>query len=122
MSKDKTTIRNNDNNKGRRGNNGNTVLWPLIGGIVIIGSSVLLLILRAIIPSMIIMITGVFLIIYWVYITRGGNKGLGIRSGEKCMCTICNHEQSNMCIQQKCVCCSIAKGDRIVGHTNNPLQ
>lgn len=123
MSKDEGVRRNN----GNRSNNhlktkNSTAILPLIGGIAVIGFSVLLLVLRAIIPSLIIMLTGISLIIYWMYITRAKNQKNGSKYDKKCICAICKHTESSVCIKQKCVCCSIAKGDKIVGHTNNPLQ
>lgn len=124
MSKDNTAARSN-NNDDKNSNISNSVgvaIWPLIVGIAIIGFSILLLTLRAIIPAFIIMLTGVCLIIYWIYITKTKNQGTKSKYGERCICAICNHEQSSICIQQKCICCSIARGDKIIGHTNNPLQ
>jgi hypothetical protein len=111
----------NDNNK-RISNKRSTVIWPLIGGIVVIAFSILLLTLRAIVPSLIIMLTGIFLIVYWIYITKTKNQGTGPKYDRKCLCAICGHKESSVCIHQKCICCSIAKGDKIVGHTNNPLE
>ena len=123
MSKDETARRKN----GKDSNNhlktiDNSAIWPLIGGIGVIGFSILLLALRAIIPSLIIMLAGIFLIIYWMYITRAKNQKNGSKYDRKCICAICKHSESGVCIKQKCICCSIAKGDKIIGHTNNPLQ
>ena len=123
MSKDESARRNNgkDSNNHLKTTN-NSAIWPLIGGIVVIGFSVLLLALRAIVPSLIIMLAGIFLIIYWMFITRAKNQKNGSKYDRKCICAICKHSESSVCIKQKCICCSIAKGDKIIGHTNNPLQ
>ena len=123
MSKDESARRNN----GKDINNhlktiNNSAIWPLIGGIAVIGFSILLLALRAIVPSLIIMLAGIFLIIYWMFITRAKNQKNGSKYDRKCICAICKHSESSVCIKQKCICCSIAKGDKIIGHTNNPLQ
>lgn len=118
-----STNRSNRNNKNNRINTKNrTTVWPLIGGIAVIAFSILLLTLRAIIPSLIIILVGIFLIIYWVYITKTKNQGIKLKIDKRCLCAICEHTESSICIQQKCICCSIAKGDNVVGHTNNPLQ
>jgi len=112
--------RNNKNNNKNFKNK--TSVWPLIGGIAVVAFSILLLTLRAIIPSFIIMLVGIFLIIYWIYITKTKSQGIKSNIDKRCLCAICEHTESNLCIQLKCICCSIAKGDKIVGHTNNPLQ
>lgn len=123
MSKDNTAYKNNNNeNNNGKSNIRGTVLWPLIVGIIIIGFSIILMTLRAIIPSFIIMLTGVSLIIYWIYITRSKNLGNRSRYDKRCLCAICEHAQSSVCIEQKCICCSITRGDKIIGHVNNPLQ
>lgn len=119
-----STNRSNTDDKNNRINakNSTTVWWPFIGGIAVIAFSILLLELRAIIPSLIIMLTGISLFIYWIYITKTKSQGLESNRDKRCLCTICDHTESNLCIQQKCICCSITKGDKVVGHTNNPLQ
>ena len=123
MSKDESARRNNGNGSNNHLKTiNNSAIWPLIGGIAVIGFSVLLLALRAIVPSLIIMLAGIFLIIYWMYIARAKNQKNRSKYDRKCICAICKHSESSVCIKQKCICCSIAKGDKIIGHTNNPLQ
>jgi hypothetical protein len=39
-----------------------------------------------------------------------------------CMCSICNHKKSKLCIDSRCHCCIIIKEDIVVGHHNSPLQ
>lgn len=117
-----------DNHSSRKDRNNrllarsSTVTWPLIGGIVVIAFSILLLTLRAVVPSLVIMLAGISLIVYWLYLINTKNQRIKSKIDKKCLCAICEHTESNLCIQQKCICCSIAKGDKIVGHTNNPLQ
>lgn len=110
----------NEKNKSNKGSG--IIVWPLIAGVVTIGFGILLLTLRVIVPSFIIALTGIILIIYWIYVTKNKSRVTGQRNEVVCTCIICEHSQSSTCIKQKCICCSIAKGDRIVGHTNNPLQ
>ena len=39
-----------------------------------------------------------------------------------CICSICKHEQAVLCLNQKCACCIIMKGNKVIGHSVNPLQ
>jgi hypothetical protein len=41
---------------------------------------------------------------------------------QSCICSICKHEQAVLCLNQKCACCIIMKGDKVVGHSINPLH
>jgi|SRR5919197_3029294 hypothetical protein len=41
---------------------------------------------------------------------------------KSCICPVCNHEQAGVCLNQKCACCIIMKGNNVVGHSINPLQ
>jgi hypothetical protein len=41
---------------------------------------------------------------------------------QPCICSICKHEQAGVCLNQKCACCIIMKGDKIIGHSINPMQ
>jgi hypothetical protein len=41
---------------------------------------------------------------------------------QQCICSVCKHEQAAVCLDQKCPCCIILKGDSIIGHSINPLQ
>jgi hypothetical protein len=41
---------------------------------------------------------------------------------KSCICAICKHEQEVVCLNQKCACCIIMKGNKVVGHSINPLQ
>lgn len=114
--------RNRVDNNDRSNIKNSPVVWPLIGGIAIIGCSIFLLTIRAIIPSLIIMLLGISLIIYRIYITKTKNQSIKSKIDKKCICAICDHTESSVCIQHSCMCCSIVKGDKVVGHTNNPLQ
>lgn len=97
-------------------------VWPLVGGIAIIGFGILLLTLRALIPSFILILVGISLVIYWIYFIQMKNKGIGSNYNKRCFCSICGHTEASACLEQECICCSIVKGDKVVGHSNNPLQ
>ncbi len=44
------------------------------------------------------------------------------RKSQVCICVICNHEQSEICIEEKCPCCVNMKNNVVIGHSNNYLQ
>jgi hypothetical protein len=68
---------------------------------------------------------GVSMIVLWLYLnarTKRQKNDNNTFTKQSCICLICKHEKSKICLQQKCVCCIIKKGDTIIGHSNNPLQ
>ena len=70
-------------------------------------------------------IMGVSMIVLWLYLnarTKRQKNDEKTITKQACICLICKHEESKICLQQKCVCCIIMKGDTIIGHSNNPLQ
>ena len=97
-------------------------VWPLVGGIAIIGFGILLLTLRALIPSLILILVGISLVVYWIYFIQMKNKGIVSKYNKRCICSICGHTEAGACLEQECICCLIIKGDKVVGHSNNPLQ
>ena len=102
-----------------------TPLWPLIYGLGIVAFSVFLFAVRAGIAIFLIFMTiGVAMIIFWVYYNARTKQNRDIKFVVKqpCTCTICSHEKASFCLEQKCACCIVAKGESIVGHTNSPLQ
>src|ERR671933_3068361 len=67
---------------------------------------------------------GIPLILLWLYV---GNKSkqqqqIEQQKQQSCVCPICKHEQTGICLNQKCACCTIMKGNRVVGHSINPLH
>ena len=102
-----------------------TPLWPLIYGLGIVAFSILLLALRAGIAIFLIFMTiGLAMIIFWVYYNARTkqNSNMKFVAKQPCTCAICSHEKANFCLEQKCACCIVVKGESIVGHTNSPLQ
>jgi hypothetical protein len=67
------------------------------------------------------------MLVLWLYLNartkkqHKDNKAIVITK-QPCICVICKHEESKICLQQKCACCIIMKEDTIIGHSNNPLQ
>lgn len=100
-------------------------IWLLIYGIGIIIFSVFLFSLRAGLRIFLIfMVIGLALSIFWLYLylrSRQQNRTRNIAK-QPCICPICNHKETGYCIQQKCACCIIMKGETVIGHNNNPLQ
>ena len=102
-----------------------TPLWLLILGSGLIIFSVVLFILRANIRIIIVfLIMGISLTVLWLYLDERSKqrKNNFKKTSQPCICHICNHEQVNICLEQKCACCLAMKGDTVIGHTNNPLQ
>jgi hypothetical protein len=81
---------------------------------------------------------GIPLILLWLYVDKRSKqeqedksnmKEANVNSAlqqqqnqESCICSICKHTRSHVCLQRKCACCLMMKGDDIVGHSINPLQ
>lgn len=36
---------------------------------------------------------------------------------QKCLCPICKHEATNLCVKRKCPCCIDMKDDSVIGHS-----
>ena len=109
-------------------NNRHPPLWILIYGLVIIAFGIFLLIIGSGIRVFLIFLAiGLSLIGLWLYldIRKEGKqkKGVYVNTTQACICPICEHKETKICLQQKCACCLIMKGDVIIGHdSNNPLQ
>ena len=109
-------------------NNRHPPLWPLIYGLVIIAFGIFLLTIGSGIRIFLIFIViGLSLIAIWLYLDirkeKKQKKGVYVNTTQECICPICKHKETKICLQQKCACCLIMKGDVITGHhSNNPLQ
>ena len=67
------------------------------------------------------------MIVLWLYLNARTRKQKNdekniIITKQPCICTICNHQKSKICLQQKCAGCIIMKEDTIIGHSSIPLQ
>lgn len=99
--------------------------WILALGLATLCFGISLFVLR--IPIRIIGIffaLGIPLILLWLYV---GNKSkqqqqIEQQQQQSCVCPICKHEQTGICLNQKCACCIIIKGNKVVGHSINPLH
>jgi hypothetical protein len=108
-----------------RNNPSTAPLWPLIYGLGIVAFSIFIFALRAgIAIFLIFMAIGIAMIIIWVYYNARTNQNGDIKfiAKQPCKCAICSHDKANLCLEQKCACCIVVKGESTVGHTNSALQ
>ena len=108
-------------------NNRHPPLWILIYGLVIIAFGIFLLTIGSGIRVFLIFIViGLSLIALWLYLDirkEKQKKGVYVNTTQVCICSICKHKETKICLQQKCACCLILKGDVIIGHhSDNSLQ
>lgn len=97
--------------------------WPLMTGIAVIVFGVLLLIFRSgLLVSFIFIILGAILILSWYVLYTKKRVSLTSKYGTECICQICNHDKPLVCIKERCKCCTLMKENKIIGHSNNPLQ
>ena len=97
--------------------------WPLITGIAVIAFGTILLALRSsILLSIVFIILGTILILAWYILYSKKKLEITHKFGTECICQICNHDKPLVCIRVKCKCCTVMKENKIIGHSNNPLQ
>jgi hypothetical protein len=123
-----------------------TTRWVLALGLATLCFGIFLFVLRIPVRTIgIFFALGIPLILLWLYVSdksrqqrqlqqqKDGNtfSDLGSNNNhhfvqhqlqKQCICSICNHEQAEVCLNQKCACCTIMKGNKVVGHSVNPLQ
>ena len=90
--------------------------WPLITGISVIAFGTILL------ASIVFIILGVILILSWYILYTKKKLEISHKYGTDCICQICSHDKPLVCIKEKCKCCIIMKENKVIGHSNNPLQ
>jgi hypothetical protein len=103
--------------------------WLATLGIGALIFGLALFVLRVPVRTMLIFFAiGIPVVFLWLYAdgrSRRQNKEmeqLGNLQQQPCICSVCKHDQAAVCMDQKCPCCIILKGDSIVGHSINPLQ
>ena len=114
--------------------------WILTLGLATLCFGISLFVLRIPIRTIgIFFALGIPLIVLWLYIgdkskqqklqqnekitnNSSSNNHLSQHQLQPCICPICNHEQAVICLNQKCACCIIIKGNKVIGHSVNPLQ
>ena len=116
--------------------------WILTLGLATLCFGISLFVLRIPIRTIgIFFALGIPLIVLWLYIGDKSKQQQKLQQKEKitnnsssnnhlsqyhqqqpCICPICNHEQAGICLNRKCACCIIIKGNKVIGHSVNPLQ
>ena len=116
--------------------------WILTLGLATLCFGISLFVLRIPIRTIgIFFALGIPLILLWLYVGNrskqqlqqqqkngktisdpSSNENLVQYQQRSCTCPICKHEQAGVCLNQKCACCIIMKGNKVVGHSINPLQ
>ena len=114
--------------------------WILTLGLATLCFGISLFVLRIPIRTIgIFFALGIPLIVLWLYIgdkskqqklqqnekitnNSSSNNHLSQYQLQPCICPICNHEHAVICLNQKCACCIIIKGNKVIGHSVNPLQ
>jgi hypothetical protein len=110
--------------------------WILICATALLAFGILLLALRSVIFSLILMMIGISLFAYWLYVgvrereqrriaTNYGRNSSSVTSavGKRdnvCACSICKHTESSSCLEIKCPCCILTRNKQIIGHFHNP--
>jgi hypothetical protein len=99
--------------------------WLLMLAIATAIFAIYLLLLRVNIRTLaILMGIGLSLVTLWMYMDARyfSESGRNIASKQACACPVCKHEYATMCLQEKCACCPITKGEKVVGHLSSTLQ
>jgi uncharacterized membrane protein len=102
-----------------------TTRWISILGIVTLCFGISLFVFRVPLRTIIVFFAiGVPLILLWLYAEEKSKqqRRLNTITKQACICLICKHEQAKVCLQQKCACCIMRKGNDVIGHSINPLQ
>ena len=113
----------------------NTLAFSL--GIATLCFGIFLFVLRVPIRTIgIFFVLGIPLILLWLYaddkskqqrqqngkiISNSSSDRIQYQQ-EPCICSICKHEQAVVCLNQKCACCITMNGDKIIGHSINPMR
>lgn|SRR5215475_8050429 len=102
-----------------------TTRWISILGIAALCFGLALFVLRVPVRTILVFFAiGVPLIILWLYADEKSKQQKRINkiTNQRCICSICKHDQAKVCLDQKCACCIMMKGSDIMGHSINPLQ
>ena len=100
-------------------------IWILIYGLVIIAFGIFLFVIGSGIRAFLVfLVIGLSLIGLWLYLDikkeeKHKKREVYLNTTQVCICTICKHKETKICLQQKCACCIIMKGDVIIGHHSN---
>jgi hypothetical protein len=137
-SDDSSSSSSSSNDNGDIDNNENALNspgWVLGLGIALIITGAILLTLRSVVFSLILIIIRVSLFTYRLYaearskqqshfVSEFGTVPSRARGKEEavCICSICKHKESGVCLELRCACCILMRNKQIIGHFNNPLE
>jgi hypothetical protein len=103
--------------------------WLATLGIGALIFGLALFVLRVPVRTMLIFFAiGIPVVFLWLYADERSRKEkkeieeLNKIQEQPCICSVCKHEQAAVCMDKKCPCCIMLKGDSIIGHSINPLQ
>jgi hypothetical protein len=110
-----------------------TSRWLSALGIATLCFGIFLFVLRIPVRTIsIFFVLGIPLILLWLYVDEKSkypqqkkkkiDNSINMQQQQQCKCSICKHDQAEICLNQKCACCLMMKDDRIVGHSINPMQ
>ena len=102
-----------------------TTRWISILAIAALCFGIGLFVLRVPVRTILIFFAiGVPLTALWLYADEKSKQQKRVNkiSKQGCICSICKHEHAKVCLEQKCACCIMMKGNNIIGHSINPLQ
>jgi len=102
--------------------------WLSVLGISTVCFGIFLFVLR--VPARtisIFFVIGIPLVLLWLYVDEKSKEQKKTENTinmkqRLCICSICKHEQAAICFEHECACCLTMKGDKIVGHSINPMQ
>jgi hypothetical protein len=103
--------------------------WLSVLGIGTVLFGISLFVLR--IPERTIIVffaLGLPVVLLWLYVDKKSKRqkkeidAITDLRTRPCVCSICKHEKAANCVNQKCPCCIMMKGEKVVGHSINPLQ
>ncbi len=109
--------------------------WILVLGLAIIMLGVFFIDSAFRLFSLILIIIGVALSIYWLFgVIRSGERQRQFPEDDliflkprtvgkmNCACSICKHAESKTCIEIRCACCILMRNKQIIGHFNKLPQ
>jgi hypothetical protein len=103
----------------------NTTRYMAMLGIGTIVFGISLFVLHIPVRTVIIFfIIGFPLVLLWLYVDTKSKQQTTLSTITKqvCICQICKHEEAKLCLERRCACCIMMKGNSVIGHSINPLQ
>lgn len=102
-----------------------TQRWLLMLAIATGLFAISFLLLRVNIRTLVILLgIGLPLVTLWLYMDAKyfSAQGRSIPSKQACVCPVCKHQYARMCLEEKCSCCLVTKGEKVIGHSSSPFQ